>query len=126
MKSTLMLSEIADNRFTANEVLEDVIIDDQEVLEAIKNYQKGKILEVEANRLINESKKIFDEKLYARKVKSACDKEFRINCIEYDVTRFDTTRFKNENPNMYDMFTVKNTSHKYKIDAIADIDITIK
>ena len=126
MKSTLTLSEVANNRFNDNELLEDIIIDDEELLEAIRNYQKGKILENEANRLINESKKIFDEKLYARKVKSACDKEFRINCIEYDVTRFDTTRFKNENPNMYDMFTVKNTSHKYKIDAIADIDITIK
>ena len=115
MSKMLTISEVMNGNYN-DELLEDIIIDDDELLCAIIDYQKGKIME-------NEAKKLIDEKLHQNKIKSACTENCKISCIEYDTTRFDTTRFKTENPNMYNMFTTRSTLHKYKIDAIIDMDV---
>ena len=122
-KDIIMLSEVAHDNL---EELENVVIDDYELIQAIINYQKGKVFEKEAEKLIEESKKVFNEKLYARKIKSASTNSVKISYTEYETKRFDTTKFKNENPNLYDMFTTKGTSTRYKIDSIVNVDIIDK
>ena len=123
MSKTLLLSEVSHDNLTE---VEDVIIDDYELTQAIINYQRGKLMEKEAEKLLEESKKVFNEKLYARKVKSATTNSVKISYTEYETKRFDTTRFKNENPNLYEMFITKNVSTRYKIDPIIDIEIIEK
>ena len=122
-KDIIMLSEVAHDNL---EELENVVIDDYELIQAIINYQKGKVFEKEAEKLIEESKKVFNEKLYARKIKSASTNSVKISYTEYETKRFDTTKFKNENPNLYDMFTTKGISTRYKIDSIVNVDIIDK
>lgn len=122
-KDIIMLSEVAYDNL---EELENVVIDDYELIQAIINYQKGKVFEKEAEKLIEESKKVFNEKLYARKIKSASTNSVKISYTEYETKRFDTTKFKNENPNLYDMFTTKGISTRYKIDSIVNVDIIDK
>lgn len=121
-KRSILLSEVNENN---NDILEDVIIDDATLMEAIVNYQKGKVLESEAKKLIDQSKKIFDAKLYSRNVKSATNHTVKISYTEYKSKRFDTERFKKENPSIYDMFATELTIKRYNIEPIVEINSTI-
>lgn len=90
-----------------------VIIDDNEVLNAIEEYNKGRKLKKEGENLIDHARSVLDRKLYENGVMRSESNQTIVEISEYDVSIFDKKKFKEDNPDVYDRYNTNKVQHKY-------------
>lgn len=102
--TTINLSEITDDMFV-DSWFTDVKIDDQELLQAIKEYQKAKIMEDNAKYLKDKAEEVIKNRLIDKNIDRAFIDDNNIIKISH-VTRtiFDSKTFKKKNLPLYKQY----------------------
>ena len=115
----LMLSKIKKALKKNND--ECVYIDkDKELQNALMKFKKSEILKDEASKLREEAKEIFKERLLKLNITRACNKDYMLILKEVESNRFDTTNFKKDHRDIYDMYIKPVSSLRMSIDTYVE------
>lgn len=89
---------------------------DQEMQQAVIDYTRGRKLEAESKRLIENAKNVFKRRIDSRGLTEIYSDFFSVRRIEKHQRRFQQTRFKEENPGVYDMYCDDTSYSQYDVD----------
>lgn len=92
-----------------------IYINDLEVINAINNYLKGKQLERESKNLIDSAKEVFERKILKLGINTAFSDKYEVNITSYTMKRFDTNKFKDDNPSVYNEYISSISSKRFNI-----------
>lgn len=94
---------------------DQVFINDSEVIDALNNYIKGKTLEKESKMLIDSAKEVLERKLFNLGINNAVSDKYEVLITPYITKRFNSSKFKEDNPKIYDQYTNDIESTRYNI-----------
>lgn len=96
---------------------EQVFIDkDKELENALLNFRKSEILKAEANKLREEAREVFKQKLLKLNINCAYNKDYMITLKEIESNRFDLITFKKDHKDLYDMYVKPISSLRINVD----------
>lgn len=90
-----------------------IVIDDLEVLEAISKYNEGRIMKKNAEDMIEQARKVLDEKLYKNGIMRSESSDTIVQITEYSNVSFDKVALQKEFPDVYNRYSTSKKLHRY-------------